>query len=67
MSDRGYMTLMGAEQVQAAAGQMQRAADDMRNAAGTFDEAVRQQRQFMEDWLFRFEAAVEKMPKGEGP
>lgn len=48
-----YITLLGAEQVQSAASQMSSAAHEMRQAAGTIDEAMRQQRQFMDDWLIR--------------
>lgn len=50
-----YITLLGAEDVRSAASAMQRAADEMRQAAGTIDHAMLQQRQFMEDWLYRFE------------
>ncbi|MGY3588020.1 hypothetical protein [Bradyrhizobium sp. USDA 4350] len=60
MSDR-YVTLLGAEQVQSAANRMSSAADEMKNAAGVVDDALRSQRQFLDDWMIRFEAAVEKM------
>lgn len=56
-----YVTLLGAEDVRHAGNAMRSAADDMRNAASTIDTALFQQRQFMDDWLQRFEAAIEKL------
>ncbi len=57
MNER-YITLMGSEQVQSAAGQMQRAAEDMRQASRNFDDAMQRHQRFMDDWLQRFEAAL---------
>lgn len=73
MSER-YVTLLGAEQVQSAAGTMSRAADTMRSAAGSIDEALRQHAQRMDDWLQQFaqqvdrlEAAAATVPVGPSP
>ena len=54
-----YITLLGAEQVQAAANTMREAANEMQRAASYNDDVARQQRQFMDDWLQRFEAVLE--------
>ena len=55
-----YMHLVGAEQVQAAGHAMTNAAHEMKSAASAIDETMRQHRQFMEDWLMRFEAVLER-------
>lgn len=65
MSD--YITLLGAEQVQHAARSIQAAAEEMARAASYSDETARQQRQFMDDWLQRFEQAIEKLTGGDRP
>jgi hypothetical protein len=57
MSDR-YMTLLGAEQVQNAAGRMSDAADRMQRAASSIDESLARHERFLDDWLQRFEVAV---------
>lgn len=49
--------LIGAEQVASAGSRIASAAEDMRSAAATFDNALATHRQWMEDWLSRFEAA----------
>jgi hypothetical protein len=53
-----YMHLVGAEQVQTAANTMREAAHAMQNAASTMDFAFQQQRNFMDDWLQRFEVVL---------
>ena len=53
-----YVTLLGAEEVGRAASSMREAAAQMSSAASSIDWANQQQRQFMDDWLVRFEAAV---------
>jgi hypothetical protein len=58
MSIPTYITLMGAEDVSRASGGMQTAASEMTRAAGYFDDVMRRQQQFMDDWLCRFEAAL---------
>ena len=58
-----YVSLMGAEDVRAAGNRMVEAADAMNRVAGSIDESLRTHRQWMDDWLARFEAAVEKTPR----
>ena len=58
-----YITLLGAEQVQSAASTMRSAADDMRMAASSIDNSFAAQRQFMDDWLARFEQVLAE-PRG---
>ena len=53
--------LHGAEAVRSASHTMRSAAEDMRYAANTFSEAVDRQRQFLDEALTRFEAAVAKL------
>lgn len=67
-----YVTLLGAEQVERAGYKMAEAADQMMRAAGYMDEAMQRHQRFMDDWLIRFEQAIEKMnppkpPKPEQP
>lgn len=62
MSER-YVTLLGAEQVQSAANTMSGAASEMRRAANSIDNSFETQRRFLDDWLTRFEAAIERMGK----
>ena len=47
-------------QVQSAANSMRSAAEEMQRAASAMDYTMERQRQFMDDWLFRLEAALEK-------
>lgn len=60
-----YVTLMGADDVRNAGHRMSGAADTMRSAAGNIDDALRRHQQFMDDWLQRFEAAIEKLNEGK--
>lgn len=60
------MVLMGSEDVSRAAGQMREAASEMNRAAGSIEFALRQHENFMNDWLSRFEAAIERMHQTEG-
>lgn len=60
MSDR-YMTLMGAEQVQSAGHAMSAAADRINQAASNLYGAFEQHQRFLDDWLLRFQGAVEKI------
>jgi hypothetical protein len=57
------VVLIGAEDVRSAANTMRGAADTMSSAASSIDSSLERHRIVMEDWLLRFEAAVEKMPK----
>ncbi len=59
MSD--YITLLGAEDVRAASNTMYGAAEEMKRAAATMDFTAERQRQFMDDWLNRFEAAIDRL------
>lgn len=59
MSER-YVTLMGAEQVQSAAGRMVSAAEEMRRAAGSIDDALERHRRFLDDWLMRLEDVMSR-------
>ena len=54
-----YVTLLGAEQVQSAAGTMRSAAEEMKHASGEMSYALQQHQRFMEDWLQQFIAALE--------
>lgn len=53
-----FVHLIGTEEVSKAAYTMRDAAHEMRSAAGTISDALRQHRQFMDDWLARFEQIV---------
>lgn len=53
------MHLIGAEEVSRAANRMSSAADEMLRAASAMDETFRQQRQYLEDWMMRFESALQ--------
>ena len=53
--------LVGTEAVESAGHRMEAAAEVMRNAASTYDHATMMHKQYLEDWLQRFEAAVERM------
>jgi hypothetical protein len=57
------ISLIGAEDVRAAGNRIMEAADAMNRAAGCIDEALRMHDQRMDEWLFRFEQAVEKIPR----
>ena len=50
-----YVHLIGVEQVQSAANQMNHAAEKMQQAASSFEYAMERQRMFMETWLQQFE------------
>lgn len=60
MNDR-YMHLIGAEQVQNAAASMRRTAEEMIQSARNIDGSLERHQRFMDDWLMRFEACVEKL------
>jgi len=55
-----YITLLGAEQVSNAASTMKSAAHDMAQVVSNFESVLFQQRQWMEDWLIRFEQVVKE-------
>lgn len=54
-----YITLMGVDDVRSAGNRMSSAADTMRTAAGQIDESLRRHEQFLDDWLQRFETAIQ--------
>lgn len=53
--------LVGSDTVASAARQMSSAAEDMRRAAANFDDALNRHRQWMDDWLQRFESTIESL------
>ena len=55
--------LHGAEDVRTAASRMVEAADVMQRAASTIDAALDRQRSFLDDWLQRFEIAMQPAPR----
>lgn len=55
-----YVTLLGAEDVRSAGNAMRSAADDMRSAASSIDSTLDRHQRFLDDWLQRFEAAIER-------
>lgn len=54
------IVLMGAEEVSSAGNRISSAADTMLQAAGSIDDALYRHRMFLDDWLQRFERALEK-------
>lgn len=57
-----YVTLLGAEEVSRAGSAMQEAASTMSSAAENIAFALERHQRFMDDWLMRFEAALEPKP-----
>lgn len=58
-----YVTLIGADDVRSAGNTISRAADEMRSAASAIDFAFERHQRFLDDWLQRFEAAIERASK----
>lgn len=56
-----YIHLIGAEDVRSAGHQMASAADGMNRAASNFESVFSQHQRFMDDWLQRFESAIETL------
>ncbi len=54
-----YVTLMGAEQVSSAGYTMRDAAHEMQRAAGSLDYSLQAHQRFMDDWLQRFQGALD--------
>ena len=50
--------LIGADDVRAGGYAMERAAAEMKNAAATIDYSLQQHRQWMDEWLMQFQAAL---------
>lgn len=63
----GYVTLLGAEQVQAAANRMASAADDMQRAASSISESVERLVRALDDHAIRIEAAAASEATTVGP
>ncbi|WP_095203699.1 hypothetical protein [Mesorhizobium carmichaelinearum] len=55
-----YMHLIGAEEVRSVGNAMSGAASEMRGAASSIDSAFERHHRFLDDWLQRFEAAMER-------
>lgn len=55
-----HVTLLGAEKVQQAAGQMADAAHRMERAAASIENTLLRHQQFLDEWLARLEAALGK-------
>lgn len=53
-----YVTLMGAEQVANAGRAMSQATEDMKSTYSWFSDTCRQQQQFMDEWLTRFDGVL---------
>lgn len=64
MSDR-YVELIGAETVRSAASTISSAADRMQSAASSIDATFDRHQRFLEDWLQRFEATVDRLIAGD--
>jgi len=58
-----YITLLGTEDVKNAGGSMRAAASDMIRAASIISEATNQHQRSLEEFIDRFEAAIEKINK----
>lgn len=58
-----YVHLIGAERVESAAQTMRSAADEMTRAAQSIEHHLWQHQRFLDDWISRFETAVEKFAK----
>jgi hypothetical protein len=57
---RDSVILIGAEDVRSASHTMRSAADTMSSAALNIDGALERHQRFLDDWLQRFEAALER-------
>ena len=55
-----HITLLGADDVRSGGHAIERAASDMNRAAGNFESVFDRHQRFMDDWLQRFEAAIER-------
>ena len=61
-----YIHLLGSEEVSRAASNIRSAAEQMSRAAATMDDTLYRHRQFMDDWLQRFESALMPKEKTDG-
>lgn len=53
--------LQGSEDVRRASATIASAASEMQRAAGSIEDALFRHRQFLDEWIGRFEAVVEKL------
>lgn len=60
-----YITLIGAEDVARAGHTISSAADQMQSAASNMHDIVYRQQQYLEEWIGRFEEAVDKLVKAQ--
>lgn len=56
-----YVTLVGSDGVRSAGHRIASAASEMLRAGGNIDDALERHRRWMDDWLQRFEAAIDKL------
>ena len=59
-----YMHLVGAEDVQRASHAMKDAASEMQRAASNIEDSLFRHRQSMDEWLVRFDAAMNSVQAG---
>ncbi len=59
MSER-YVTLLGADDVRSAASTMSSAAHNMQSAASSIQHSFEMHQRFLDDWLMRFQDAMDK-------
>lgn len=56
-----YITLMGADDVKSAGYTMRAAAMQMQQAASSIEYVLGRHEQFLDDWLLRFESALDRL------
>lgn len=62
-----YITLLGAEDVARAARNMAEASAEMSSAARNINYSLTQHQRFLDDWLQRLEASIERLSGIQGP
>jgi len=65
MAGDQYVYLIGAEDIRRAGSLVSSAADTMQRAASIFDETMMQHRQYMDEWLNRFENILNEHQKNK--
>lgn len=60
-----YVHLIGAEDIRRAGSNINSAADNMQRAASNFDQSIFSLRQYMDDWLNRFEYILNEHQKND--
>lgn len=56
-----YVTLIGTEEVSRAASSMREAGSTMQSASNSMEHALMMHQRFMDDWLHRFELAIDRL------